>query len=300
MNNLNNERKPTKPAIQIHSGYQKNDKNVELYLKEIAQYELLNAEQEVQLSKAILHDKCPISHAKLVNHNLRLVVNNAKKWKAAGLHLLDFIQSGNDGLIIAAWKYDYRKGYRFSTYATWWIRQSLQRSVPNDSRLIRYPVHIYNLMRDIDEVQQSNPDLARKDLIAKMVEQKGYSKKKVLSAMANKSDVISSDVPLSDDSHKSLVETFENDHSQFIPGNDLDDEQLKQQVDKMLTCLTDKEQYILKRRMGIDMYDEMTLEEVGIELDITRERVRQIQANAIKKLQSNPDAIALKVFLGNT
>jgi RNA polymerase primary sigma factor len=269
--------------------------SIKVYLNEISQYNLLSKEDEVRYAKAAANGSQEAKNA-LINHNLRLVVSIAKKYMGRGLTLSDLIQEGNFGLIKATEKYDVDKGFRFSTYATYWIKQSISRAVMDQTRNIRIPIHVIELISKIkkaerDFQQSYNREPKEVDIAAVL----GIDVKKIKEAYSWMKDTSSLDVVVGDD-EDTTVGSFIEDESVADSFMNIEDDERKEAVQNILNTLNDREQLIIKNRFGIGMNRAKTLDEIGKELGISRERVRQIEAAALKKLRNPRRAALLKEF----
>lgn len=260
------------------------DDPIKMYLKEIGLIPLLNQQDEVELAKQIeMGDER--AKEKFIESNLRLVVSVAKKYTGRGMSLLDLIQEGNLGLIRAVEKFDYRKGYKFSTYATWWIRQAITRSVADKARTIRLPVHtiefINKLLRAIRQYELEHKRPPNPDEIAKEMQ---VSEAKVKETLKIAQEVISLETPLGDEKDMSLADFIPDDDSD-TPDETADMALLKIVISQVLDTLEPREANIVRLRYGLDGYRQHTLEEVGLMFNVTRERIRQIEQKAIRKLK---------------
>ncbi|NLK28835.1 MAG: RNA polymerase sigma factor RpoD [Clostridiales bacterium] len=268
---------------------------VHLYLKEIGKYPLLSTEDEIELSKKIEKGDEEAKN-KLAESNLRLVVSIAKRYVGRGLSFLDLIQEGNLGLIKAVEKFDYTKGFKFSTYATWWIRQAITRSIADQSRTIRIPVHMseiinrtYRVSRDLLQT------LGREPSEQELSEALGLPVEKVREVLKVSTDPVSLDTPIGeeDDSH---LGDFIQDDTVMGPEEAASYAILRDQISKLLDTLTEREQRVLILRFGLQDGRSRTLEEVGKEFHVTRERIRQIEAKALRKLRHPSRAKMLKGY----
>lgn len=271
------------------------DDPVHLYLKEIGGYPLLSIEDEIELSKKIEQGD---EHAKqqLAESNLRLVVSIAKRYVGRGLSFLDLIQEGNLGLIKAVEKFDYTKGFKFSTYATWWIRQAITRSIADQSRTIRIPVHMSEVINKTYRVSRNlMQELGREPTEIELAEAMDLSVDKVRDILKVSADPISLDTPIGeeDDSH---LGDFIRDDNIIGPEDAASYSILRDQIAKLLDTLTEREQRVLVLRFGLVDGRSRTLEEVGKEFNVTRERIRQIEAKALRKLRHPSRAKLLKGY----
>lgn len=274
--------------------------SVRMYLREIGQYPLLTGDEEVRLAKRIERgDKA--AKRKLAEANLRLVVSIAKKYIGRGLSLLDLIQEGNLGLHRAVEKFDYKKGFKFSTYATWWIRQAITRAIADQARTIRIPVHmvetINRYMRTQRELQQ---ELGREPTHEELAKKLGVELDKLEHIMKISQETVSLESPVGDEGDSSLGEFIE-DKNTISPEEQAIYQLMKGHVEESLSILTPREQKILRMRFGLDAEEGSarthTLEEVGKEFGVTRERIRQIEAKALQKLKKHEEASKLKDYL---
>lgn len=256
----------------------------QIYLNEIGFSPLLSPEEEVYYGR-LARDGDPAGRARMIESNLRLVVKIARRYLNRGLSLLDLIEEGNLGLIRAVEKFDPERGFRFSTYATWWIRQTIERALMNQTRTIRLPIHVVKelniYLRAARELTQKLDHEATAEEIAEYLDKPVASVKKMLGLNERVSSV---DYPVGGDSDKPLIETLTDD-SELGPESSLVDNDVKQHVDAWLAELTDKQREVVVRRFGLRGHEAATLEEVGEEIGLTRERVRQIQVEALKKLR---------------
>lgn len=271
------------------------DDPVKLYLKEIGGYPLLTIEQEIELAKKI-ETGSESAKQTLAESNLRLVVSIAKRYVGRGLSFLDLIQEGNLGLIKAVEKFDYTKGYKFSTYATWWIRQAITRSIADQSRTIRIPVHMSEIINKTYRVSRSLlQELGREPTEQELAEAMNLPIEKVREILKVSADPISLDTPIGeeDDSH---LGDFIKDDTIMGPEEAAAYAVLQDQISKLLDTLTEREQRVLILRFGLKDGRTRTLEEVGKEFNVTRERIRQIEAKALRKLRHPSRARMLKGY----
>ena len=273
------------------------DDSVRLYLREIGKIPLLNAEEELTLAKRVVAgDK--LAKDQMAEANMRLVVSIAKRYVGRGLDLLDLIQEGNTGLLRAVEKFDPDKGFKFSTYATWWIRQAITRAIADQARTIRIPVHMVETINKLLRTQRRlTQELNREptnDEIAKAME---IDVDKVEHIMKIKQDISSLDASIRDDEEDSVLADFIEDEDTVSPEESATGQLLKEQVRDMLSALTEREQKILKLRFGLEDGKSHTLEEVGQEFSVTRERIRQIEAKALAKLRKHRDAKKLHDYI---
>ena len=258
---------------------------VRMYLREIGRIPLLKSVQEIELAQKIEKGDRK-SKKKLTESNLRLVVSIAKKYVMRGLSLLDLIQEGNQGLIRAVEKYEWRKGYKFSTYATWWIRQAITRAIADQARTIRIPVHMVETINKLIRTQRRMmQELGREptaEEVAAAMEEMTPTRVREILKIAQ--DTTSLEAPVGDE-EDSMLGDFIQDTSQPSPIEAASRELLKENIEEVLSTLTDREARVLKMRFGLDGKRPMTLEEVGREFGVTRERIRQIEAKALRKLK---------------
>ncbi len=278
-----------------NSSYSMSDDPVHLYLKEIGNYPLLSMADEVELAKKIA-DGDEYAKQLLAESNLRLVVSIAKRYVGRGLSFLDLIQEGNLGLIKAVEKFDYTKGYKFSTYATWWIRQAITRSIADQSRTIRIPVHMSEVINKTYRVSRNLlQELGREPTEQELADAMKLPIDKIREILKVSADPISLDTPIGeeDDSH---LGDFISDESMMGPEDAASYSILKDQITKLLDTLTEREQRVLVLRFGLKDGRSRTLEEVGKEFNVTRERIRQIEAKALRKLRHPSRAKMLKGY----
>ncbi len=272
------------------------DDPVRMYLKEIGMVPLLDSDRELLLAERMNHgDKD--AKDELVKANLRLVVSIAKRYVGKGMFFLDLIQEGNLGLMKAVDKFDYRKGYKFSTYATWWIRQAITRAIADQARTIRIPVHMVETIHKVSRIQrqllQENGHEASAEEIA---EQMGMSADKVREIMKISQDPVSLEMPIGEEEDSHLGDFIEDDTTP-APSDAAAQRLLSEQLNEVLHTLTQREEQVLKLRFGLMDGRARTLEEVGKEFHITRERIRQIEAKALRKLRHPSRSKRLKDYL---
>lgn len=281
---------------QLGSNVKINDP-VKMYLKEIGRVDLLTHEQEIELAKRILEGD-EQAKKELAAANLRLVVSIAKRYVGRGMLFLDLIQEGNMGLIKAVEKFDYTKGFKFSTYATWWIRQAITRAIADQARTIRIPVHMVETINKLTRIQrQLVQELGREPTAEEIAEKMdGMTPAKVREIQKISLEPISLETPIGeeDDSH---LGDFIEDEGAMSPDDYASNELLKDELNEVLLELTDREEKVLRLRFGLDDGRTRTLEEVGKEFNVTRERIRQIEAKALRKLKHPSRSKRLKDFL---
>ena len=271
---------------------------VRMYLKEIGRISLLSTEEELELSVKIANGDESAKNI-LAESNLRLVVSIAKRYVGRGLLFLDLIQEGNIGLMKAVEKFDYGKGYKFSTYATWWIRQAITRALADQARTIRVPVHMVETINKMARVQrQMTLELNREPSEEELAEKMGITVEKVREVMKISQDPVSLDTPIGeeDDSH---LGDFIKDERSMSPEEYATNEILKEEIKNVLMTLQEREQEVLELRFGLVDGTSHTLEEVGKKFNVTRERIRQIEAKALRKLRHPSRAKKLKDFLSD-
>lgn len=272
------------------------DDPVRMYLKEIGQIPLLSSEEEIQLAKK-MSDGDEAAKEKLAEANLRLVVSIAKKYSGRGMQLLDLIQEGNLGLMKAVEKFDYQKGYKFSTYATWWIRQAITRAIADQARTIRIPVHMVETMnRVVRTARQLVLELGREPKPEEIAGRLDMPARKVQEILKISQEPVSLESPVGeeDDSH---LGDFIRDDRAAVPAEAATFTVLKEQLVEVLSTLTDREQRVLRLRFGLDDGRARTLEEVGKEFNVTRERIRQIEAKSLRKLRHPSRSKKLRDYL---
>ncbi|WHY76159.1 RNA polymerase sigma factor RpoD [Neobacillus sp. WH10] len=281
--------------LSVPPGVKINDP-VRMYLKEIGRVDLLSAEEEIKLANRI-EEGDEEAKRRLAEANLRLVVSIAKRYVGRGMLFLDLIQEGNMGLIKAVEKFDYRKGFKFSTYATWWIRQAITRAIADQARTIRIPVHMVETINKLIRVQrQLLQDLGREPTPEEIGEDMDLTPDKVREILKIAQEPVSLETPIGeeDDSH---LGDFIEDQDATSPSEHAAYELLKEQLEDVLDTLTDREENVLRLRFGLDDGRTRTLEEVGKVFGVTRERIRQIEAKALRKLRHPSRSKRLKDFL---
>lgn len=275
------------------------DDSVRLYLREIGKIPLLTAEEELALAqKVVSGDKR--AKDKMAEANMRLVVSIAKRYSGRGLDFLDLIQEGNTGLLRAVEKFDPDKGFKFSTYATWWIRQAITRAIADQARTIRIPVHMVETINKLLRTQRRmTQELNREPSIEELAKELEMEPEKVEYVMKIKQDITSLDagVGRDGDDEDSVLRDFIEDEDSATPEESAASQLLKEQVQSILSTLSDREQKIIKMRFGLENGKSHTLEEVGQEFAVTRERIRQIEAKALAKLRKHKDSKKLHEYL---
>lgn len=275
------------------------DDSVRLYLSEIGKVPLLSAEKEFELAKKVkAGDKKAFDQ--MAESNMRLVVSIAKKYSGRGLDLLDLIQEGNTGLLRAVEKFDPDRGFKFSTYATWWIRQAITRAIADQARTIRIPVHMVETINKLMRTQRRmTQELNREPTIEELGKELEMEPEKVEYVMKIKQDITSLDAGVGKDGDEedSVLGDFIEDEDIVTPEESASTQLLKEQVQDILSSLSDREQKIIKLRFGLENGKNHTLEEVGQEFAVTRERIRQIEAKALAKLRKHKDAKKLLDYI---
>ena len=272
------------------------DDPVKMYLKDIGRVPLLSADEEVDLAKRMMEDD-EAAKKRLSEANLRLVVSIAKRYVGRGMLFLDLIQEGNLGLMKAVEKFDYQKGFKFSTYATWWIRQSITRAIADQARTIRIPVHMVETINKLTRVQRVLlQELGREPTPAEIAEKMGVTEDRVREIQKIAQDPVSLETPIGEEEDSHLGDFIE-DEKTTTPSDSVAFTMLKEQLLGVLDTLTPREEKVLRLRYGIDDGKPRTLEEVGREFNVTRERIRQIEAKALRKLRHPSRSKKLKDFL---
>jgi RNA polymerase primary sigma factor len=277
------------------------DDSVRLYLREIGKIPLLNAEEELALAQRVVAGE-KRAKDKMAEANMRLVVSIAKRYSGRGLDFLDLIQEGNTGLLRAVEKFDPDKGFKFSTYATWWIRQAITRAIADQARTIRIPVHMVETINKLLRTQRRmTQELNREPTIEELAKELEMEPEKVEYVIKIKQDITSLDAGVGrdgDEDGEIVLGDFIEDEDGTTPEESAASQLLKEQVQSVLSTLSDREQKIIKMRFGLDNGKSHTLEEVGQEFAVTRERIRQIEAKALAKLRKHKDAKKLHEYLG--
>ena len=275
------------------------DDSVRLYLREIGKIPLLTAEEEADLAQRIVKGDQKAKN-KMVEANMRLVVSIAKRYGGRGLDFLDLIQEGNTGLLRAVDKFDPAKGFKFSTYATWWVRQAITRAIADQARTIRIPVHMVETINKVlRTTRKLTSELNREPTNEEIAKALNIEPEKVDYVMRIKQDIASLDASVGrdGDDEDSVLGDFVEDEERDSPEESASNQILKEQLSEIIATLSDREQKIIRLRFGIGGGKPHTLEEVGAEFDVTRERIRQIEAKALNKLRKNKDTKKLHEYL---
>lgn len=292
---VDEEEDDTKKDLSVPRGITVDDP-VRMYLKEIGKIPLLTSEEEVELAKR-MQEGDETAKKKLAEANLRLVVSIAKRYVGRGMLFLDLIQEGNLGLMKAVEKFDYRKGFKFSTYATWWIRQAITRAIADQARTIRIPVHMVETINKLVRIQrQLVQELGRDPTPEEIGKEMGMEVEKVREIMKIAQEPVSLETPIGEEEDSHLGD-FIPDDEVLAPAEAATYTMLREQLIDVLDTLTPREQKVLRLRFGLDDGRARTLEEVGKEFDVTRERIRQIEAKALRKLRHPSRSKKLKDFL---
>ena len=271
------------------------DDSVKIYLKDIGRVPLLTADQEIELAKRMEEGDEEAKHV-LSEANLRLVVSIAKRYVGRGMQFLDLIQEGNLGLMKAVEKFDYKKGFKFSTYATWWIRQAITRAIADQARTIRIPVHmVETINKQVRATRQLLQKLGREPSAEEIAAQLGCSVERVREIQKIAQDPVSLETPIGEEEDSHLGDFIE-DNTALSPSDVAESNMLKEQLIQVLNTLTPREEKVLRLRYGLDDSHPRTLEEVGKEFNVTRERIRQIEAKALRKLRHPNRLKKLKDF----
>ena len=264
------------------------DDPVRLYLKEIGKYPLLTTEEEIALAKQIAEgtpEEQAAAKKKLSEANLRLVVSIAKRYVGRGMQFLDLIQEGNLGLIKAAEKFDYTKGYKFSTYATWWVRQAITRAIADQARTIRIPVHMVETINKLIRVnRQLAQELGRDPTPAEIAKEMGISESKVREIIKIAQEPVSLETPIGEEEDSHLGDFIEDENAP-APAEVASNAMMREQLQEVLHTLTPREEKVIRLRFGLEDGQAHTLEEVGKAFNVTRERIRQIEAKALRKIR---------------
>ena len=272
------------------------DDPVKMYLKDIGRVPLLSADEEVDLARR-MQESDESAKKRLSEANLRLVVSIAKRYVGRGMLFLDLIQEGNMGLMKAVEKFDYEKGFKFSTYATWWIRQSITRAIADQARTIRIPVHMVETINKLTRVQRLLlQELGREPTMSEIAEKMQVTEERVMEILKIAQDPVSLETPIGEEEDSHLGDFIE-DEKTVTPSDSVAANMLKEQLLRVLDTLTPREEKVLRLRYGLDDGKPRTLEEVGKEFNVTRERIRQIEAKALRKLRHPSRSKKLKDFL---
>ena len=272
------------------------DDPVKMYLKDIGRVPLLSGDDEIELARR-MQEEAKIARKKLIQANLRLVVSIAKRYVGRGMLFLDLIQEGNLGLMKAVEKFDYQKGFKFSTYATWWIRQAITRAIADQARTIRIPVHMVETINKLTRVSRILlQKLGREPTPAEIAKEMGISEERVCEIQKIAQDPVSLETPIGEEEDSHLGDFIE-DVTTVTPSESVSTTMLKETLLSVLNSLTPREEKVLRLRYGVDDGRPRTLEEVGREFNVTRERIRQIEAKALRKLRHPSRSKHLKDFL---
>ncbi|MBD5099926.1 MAG: RNA polymerase sigma factor RpoD [Clostridiales bacterium] len=273
------------------------DDSVKMYLKDIGQVPLLQSDEERELAERMSQGDVAAKN-RLSEANLRLVVSIAKRYVGRGMQFLDLIQEGNLGLMKAVEKFDYTKGFKFSTYATWWIKQSITRAIADQARTIRIPVHMVETINKTGRVsRQLLQTLGREPTTAEIAEKMGITEEKVIEIQKIAQDPVSLEKPIGEEEDSHLGDFIE-DNTSASPAEKAETRMLKEHLLEVLSTLTPRENEVIRKRYGLDDSRPKTLEEVGREFNVTRERIRQIEAKALRKLRHPNRTKKLKDYIG--
>ena len=281
----------------LHSERGSAEDPVRMYLKEIGRIPLLSSEEEIELAKRMeMGDE--EAKKKLSEANLRLTVSIAKRYSGRGMQFLDLIQEGNLGLIKAVEKFDYRKGYKFSTYATWWIRQSITRAIADQARTIRIPVHMVETMNRVNRTSRRLlQEYGREPTPEEIAVTMNLPVERILEVSKISQEPVSLETPIGEEEDSHLGDFIQDEHVP-VPSEDAAHTLLREQLEEVMDTLSDREQKVLELRFGLEDGKPHTLEEVGRDFQVTRERIRQIEAKALRKLRHPTRSRKLRDFLG--
>jgi RNA polymerase primary sigma factor len=261
--------------------------SVKLYLKQIGRVPLLSADEEMELAKRVKDENDEEAKRKLMEANLRLVVSIAKKYVGRGMPLLDMIQEGNLGLLTAVEKYDYRLGYKFSTYATWWIRQAISRAIADKSRTVRLPVHMAEAFNKVRRAERKlTVELGREPTEEEVAAETGFSVEKTREILQVSRETVSLDVPVGEDEETTTLGDLVEDKQILSPVAHMMESDLRSQMEELLNRLPGKEGDIIRMRFGFGGEEPKTLQEIGELLGVSRERIRQIEKKALTRLKN--------------
>jgi RNA polymerase primary sigma factor len=289
-----NIRELTKKEKEMEVGIESDD-TIKIYFKHIGAYRLLTREEEEILAKQI---EAGVSDARkqLAQSNLKLVVSIAKKYMNRGLEFMDLIEEGNIGLMKAIDKFDYRKGFKFSTYATWWIKQSITRAIPDQSKLIRIPVHMYETINKLKRTnKEMTQEMGREPSLEELAERMGLSENKVADIYKIAMDPVSMESGVGDDEEGKLNEFIADDRPD--PDENTKEHLMKKAIEEVLESLTAQEALVIRMRMGLDDGQTKTLDQIGKIFDLTRERIRQLEERALRKMRHPSRSQKLRDFL---
>ncbi len=272
--------------------------SVRLYLKEMGKYPLMTAEEEIECAKR-MEEGDALAKEQLAESNLRLVVSIAKKYVGRGMLFLDLIQEGNIGLMKAVERFDYRKGYKFSTYATWWIKQAITRAIADQSRTIRIPVHMVDTINKVLRMQREMlGELGREPEPKEIAERMGYTEERVNEILKLSQEPVSLETPIGEEDDSHLGDFIQDEHIK-TPMQEATNTLLREKLIEVMDTLTERERRVLIMRYGLEDGKERTLEEVGKEFHVTRERIRQIESKALWKIKHPNKSRKLRDFLDN-